>query len=156
MKKISSSWTFVHKWIFPLLFLGFMAVYIATGWADGRREPEAMFYAVPVVMIFFALFMMKKFVWDLADEVLDYGDSLLVKRRGEEERISLSNVLNVNVSSNTNPPRITLRLENRTRFGSEIAFSPASGGFTLNPFAKNPIGEDLIVRADRARRKRAG
>jgi hypothetical protein len=89
------------------------------------------------------------------DEVYDCGDELLIKNRGREDRIKLSNVINVNVSSFTNPPRITLRLDKPGRLGPEISF-PAITAFSLNPFAKNQIGEDLIVRVDRARAKRAG
>jgi hypothetical protein len=89
------------------------------------------------------------------DEVYDCGDSLLIRNRGKEERINLSNIINVNVSSNTNPRRITLRLDKPGRLGNEIAFSPESRGFNINPFAKNEIGEDLIVRVDRARVTRA-
>jgi hypothetical protein len=61
--------------------------------------------------------------------------------------------MNVNASTYVNPPRITLRLVTPGRFGNEIAFSPIAG-FRLNPFAKNKIAEDLIVRVDRARSKR--
>jgi hypothetical protein len=96
---------------------------------------------------------MKKLVWDLADEVYDCGDFLLVRKRDEEDRVPLSNVMNVNASTYVNPPRITLRLVTPGRFGNEIAFSPIAG-FRLNPFAKNKIAEDLIVRVDRARSKR--
>ena len=35
----------------------------------------------------------------------------------------------------------------------EIAFQPA--GFSVNPFAKSAIAEDLMVRVDEARSKRA-
>jgi hypothetical protein len=45
---------------------------------------------------------------------------------------------------------VTLRLGHAGRFGNEIAFMPASS-FSFNPFAKNPIVDDLIVRVDRAR-----
>jgi hypothetical protein len=153
--KISSKWTFFHKRIFPFAFFGFIAFFFADSWDHPDHEPDFMFYIVPVVMAVFMFGIMKKFVWDLADEVYDSGDSLLVRRRGEEERINLSNIINVNVSSSANQPRITLRLDKPGRLGREVAFSPASGGFTLNPFAKNPIGEDLIARVDRARTKRA-
>jgi len=82
------------------------------------------------------------------------GDFLLVKNRGEEDRVTLSNVMNVSASTNMNPPQITLRLVKPGKFGTEIAFSPTAG-FALNPFAKNQVAEDLIVRVDRARSKRA-
>jgi hypothetical protein len=49
---------------------------------------------------------------------------------------------------------VTLRLAKPGRFGDEIAFVPLSG-FNLNPFATNRVAEDLIVRVDAARAKRA-
>jgi hypothetical protein len=66
----------------------------------------------------------------------------------------LSNIMNVSSSTFMNPPRVTLKLVRPSKFGREIAFSPASK-FTLNPFAKNEIAEDLMDRAYRAR-TRAG
>jgi hypothetical protein len=105
-------------------------------------------------MAVFGHFLMKKLVWDLVDEVYDCGDFLLVKNRDDEERIALSNIMNVNASTYINPPRITLRLVNPSKFGSEVAFSPITG-FKLNPFAKNAVAEDLIVRVYQARSKRA-
>ena len=53
-----------------------------------------------------------------------------------------------------NPPRITLRLVKSGRFGSEVSFLPVTG-LRINRFAKNPIAEDLTVRAYEARTQRA-
>ncbi|HEY2628588.1 MAG TPA: hypothetical protein VGI57_05640, partial [Usitatibacter sp.] len=100
--------------------------------------------------IFFILF--RKVVWDLMDEVYDGGDYLLVKNGDKEDRIQLSNIMNVSASTMVNPPRVTLRLVTPCRFGKEVTFSPVRP-FTLNPFAKNTIAENLIERVDKARRK---
>jgi len=51
-----------------------------------------------------------------------------------------------------NPPRITLRLVRPGRFGREITFTPVKP-FTMNPFTRNPVADDLIERVDKARRK---
>jgi len=51
----------------------------------------------------------------------------------------------------TNPPRVTLRLSVRGKFGNEIVFSPLKP-ITLNLFARNQVVDDLIVRVDAARR----
>jgi hypothetical protein len=40
------------------------------------------------------------------------------------------------------------------KFGDEIAFSPIRR-FTLNPFARNEVAEDLMARVDQARMRRA-
>ena len=101
-------------------------------------------------MAVFGYFIMKKLVWDLVDEVYDSGDYLLVKNHGSEVRIDLTNIMNVSATTLVNPRRIVLRLREPGKFGAEIAFSPAAR-FTLNPFAKNPVAEDSIVRVDRAR-----
>ena len=74
-----------------------------------------------------------------------------MKNGGEEDTIALSNIMNVSVSTLTNRPRITLRLVQPRRFGGGIVFSPIMK-LTLNPFGRNAVGEDLIVRVDRARR----
>lgn len=79
---------------------------------------------------------------------------MLVKNGSDEERVPLSNIMNVSASTNMNPPRITLRLVRPGRFGADVSFSPSSK-ISFNPFAKNPVVEDLIVRVDQARLRRA-
>ena len=108
----------------------------------------------PCIMALFGYVIMKKTLWDLADEVFDCGDHLLVKIRDEQDAVPLSNVMNVSVATLMNPPRITLRLVTPGKFGSEICFSPIRP-FTLNPFARSAIADDLVVRVDRARARRA-
>ena len=154
MKKTSSKNLFITKKVFPLLWFGFLAVFIVGTILDGTFRQDPVFLVGPCIMLVFGVFMMKMLVWDLVDEVFDCGDSLLVKNRDEEERVLLSNIMNVSALTHSNPPRITLRLVKAGKFGTEISFSPASS-FTLNPFAKNKIAEDLIVRVDSARSKRA-
>jgi hypothetical protein len=110
-----------------------------------------MFLLVPVLMAVLGFLLMRKLVWDMVDEVHDGGDYLLVRKGSEQERVPLNNIMNVNASTNTNPPRVTLRLVKPGRFGSEITFVPQAR-MSFLPFKKNPIVEDLIVRVDRARR----
>jgi hypothetical protein len=105
-------------------------------------------------MALFGYFIMRMLVWDLVDEVYDCGDSLLIKDRGQEAFVRLSNVMNVNASTAVNPPRITLRLIEPGPLGAEITFSPVVG-LQLNPFAKSRVAEDLIERVHRARSSRA-
>jgi len=150
MTKISSKATFLYKRIFPIFWFGFLAVFLATSHFGGATRGNWMFVIVPCGMAIFGFFLFRRLVWDLADEVVDGGDYLLVKFRGSEERIPLSNIMNVSSSTNLNPPRIVLRLVRPGKFGSEVAFSPQRP-FTFNPFARIPIAEDLIGRVYRAR-----
>lgn len=153
MKKISSGSLFFTKKVFPILWFGLLAVFVSVAVANGAYQKDLPFLLGPCAMAVFGYFVMKKFVWDLVDEVYDCGETLLVRGRGLEERVALSDIINVNAAMNMRPPRITLRLAKPGKFGSEIAFSPVSP-FTLNPMAKNAVAEDLIVRVDEARARR--
>lgn len=152
MKKISSRWTYFYKRVFPVLWFGIIAVVLIAAIASGAAHKAPPALIVPVVMAVAGYFVMKYLVWDLADEVFDCGDFLLVRNGHDEDRVFLSNVMNVAPSVMINPPRIVLRLVTPGRWGSEIVFSPEKP-FTLNPLARIPVAEDLIVRVDRARRR---
>jgi hypothetical protein len=118
--------------------------------ASGAAWEQPVFLLVPIVMGVFGYWLMKQLIWDLVDEVLDGGDYLLVRNRGREDRIHLSNIMNVGASTFTNPPRVTLKLVQPSKFGDEVTFSPVTR-VHFNPFAKNPVVEELILRVHRAR-----
>jgi hypothetical protein len=130
MTQLSSKSTFFYKRVFPILWFGFLAVFVATTFLGGAVEKNPMFLIVPCVMIVFGFILFRKLFWDLADQVDDGGDFLVVKYRGEEENVPLSNIMNVSASTNVNPPRITLRVVQPGKFGTEIVFSPKKA-FTL-------------------------
>ena len=145
--------TFFNKRVFPALWFGFLILFIAAPLvAGGSRNatPPLPFFIGPVVMIIFGYFIMKKLVFDLVDEVWDNGDSLVIKNRGEEQRVALSDIKNVSYSPFINPPRVTLSLRRSTVFGDEIAFNPPT---RIVPFSRSPVINDLIDRIDLARQK---
>jgi len=88
-------------------------------------------------------------VFDLADELFDAGDSLIVRFGTERERVLLAEIINVSYSYMMNPARVSLTLRTPGRFGKEISFSPPQ---RFVPFAKSPIVANLIDRIDAARR----
>ena len=159
MKKISSDWTAFYKKVFPVVWFGFIALFVTMAFTHGAAfKGGPPFLIAPCFMLVVGYIVMRKLVWDLVDEVYDDGDFLMIKNRGREHRLALAEIMNVSGSLNVNPPRITLRIANAGGagpLGSEVSFSPKKE-FTLNPFAKNPIFEDLVVRVDRARSKRVG
>ena len=158
MKRISSTRTMFHKRVFPVIWFGFLGLFVALTLTMGSvRGGAVMFAATPCAMAVFGFFLMKRLVWDLVDEVHDGGDFLVVRNRGRETRVPLADIMNVSSTMGMNPPRITLRLTGgsaRGPLGPEFAFSPEKP-FTFNPFARIPVAEDLIERVDRARAKRA-
>jgi len=153
MRLISSKMTFFNKRVFPAIWFGFLAVFIGLALFSGAgRNPASLLPVLiaPAIMIVFGYVIMKKLVFDLADEVWDDGDSLVVKNGGQEQRIALSDIKNVSYSPFVNPPRVTLSLRRPTVFGDEIAFSAP---LRLVPFSKSPVITDLIERVDQARSK---
>jgi len=151
MRLISSKMTFFNKRVFPAIWFGFLAVFIGLALFSGAgRNPASLLPVLiaPAIMIVFGYVIMKKLVFDLADEVWDDGDSLVVKNGGQEQRIALSDIKNVSYSPFVNPPRVTLSLRRPTVFGDEITFSAP---LRLVPFSKSPVITDLIERVDQAR-----
>ena len=103
-----------------------------------------------VAVIFYVV--LRRLVFDLADEVVDEGDALRVRFGDEEERIPLAEIINLSYAGITNPPRLTLTLRTAGRFGREITFSPQQS-FLSPLFRPNPLVKDLIERVDAARRR---
>jgi hypothetical protein len=152
MIKISSRSTFFSKKVFPVIWFGFLVFFIIIALAGmaAKSEMIAPLLIMPVFMAIFGYVIMKKLVFDLADEVWDTGDALLVKNKNEEELIPLTNIINVSYSVMVNPPRVTLTLRQPCRFGKEVSFSPP---VRFVPFSKSPIIADLIERTNAKRRQ---
>lgn len=150
MERISSGMTFFMKRVFPVLWFGFLVVFIGIGLAQPDADGRLIFIVQPLVMGAFGYVVFRMLLSGLADDVRDGGDYLMVSKGGIEERVTLANVINVDASRFVNPPRVTLRLRTPGKIGAEIAFIPKTS-FQLNPLARHPIAESLIVRADKAR-----
>ena len=150
MKKLSSKTTFLYKKLFPLLWFGFLAIFLCVGLLANLtgNSPGIMFVVIPIGMIVFGYFLMKKLVWDLIDEVYDEGTGLLFRNRGNEFRVNLKDIKNVSYTTMVNPPRVTLSIRYPTDLGDELSFSPPASWI---PFKKNKDIEELFVRIDKAR-----
>ena len=150
MKKLNSKTTFIYKKLFPLFWFGFLIIFLSVGlFANIRGNgPGIMFIVVPIGMMIFGYFLMKKLVWDLIDEVYDEGTALLFRNKGMEFRVNLRDIKNVSYTTMVNPPRVTLSLRYQTELGDELSFSPPSNWI---PFKKNKDIVLLIDRIDKAR-----
>lgn len=98
----------------------------------------------------FGYFLFRRLLFDLMDEVYDSGDALVVRNNDQEDRIALTNITNVSYSQFVNPPRVTLSLREKCRFGDQVTFSPPTY-LKFDLFAPNPMIEDLIKRIEAAR-----
>ena len=150
MKKLSSKTTFIFKKLFPLLWFGFLIIFLCVGlFANiAGNGPGFMFIVIPIGMMVFGYFLMKKLVWDLLDEVYDEGTTLLFRNKGAEFRVNLKDIKNVSYTTMMNPPRVTLSIRYQTELGDELSFSPPASWV---PFKKNKDIELLIDRIDKAR-----
>jgi hypothetical protein len=154
MRRISSGMTFFYKRIFPLIWFGFLLCFMAMPFiaplmgVSVSGSPMA-FLIVPVIMMIAGYFMMKKLVFDLADEVLDAGDALVVRKGHLEDRIALADITNVGYAQFMNPPRVTLSLRHRGMFGDQVSF--CAPVLLVPTFSMSPIIDDLIRRIDAAR-----
>lgn len=150
MQRISSGSMNVGKIVFPVFWFGILAVIFVSSLlgknAKGSHDPIAIVF--PLMMAAFGYFIMKKTMWGLADEVVDAGDSLIVRFGHDQEQIPLSNIINVGYAPMVNPSRITLTLRAPCRFGQEISFYSRQ---TMRLFAPNPVITELIQRIDAAR-----
>ncbi len=148
-RRLSTDLTLFLKRVFPAGFFGFialMAVLITMteeGW-------DLLFFIVISSLLLVGFVVYRRMLAGLVDAVYDYGDSLVVRNRGQVTRVALADVLRVEASENWNPPRITLVLSKPCSLGHEIAFCP------LEPFrhvfdADKEIAQALRVHAQRAR-----
>jgi hypothetical protein len=154
MPRISSSATFYYKRIFPIVWFGFLSIFIAVSLLGGfgsGASPPVPFLIIPVLMMIFGYVIMRKLVFDLVDEVLDAGDSLLIRNGGEQEQVLLSDIMNVSYTQAVNPPRVTLSLRNPGIFGAKVSFCAP---LRFLPFSTSPVIDKLIERIDAARRRR--
>ena len=146
--------TFFYRRIFPIVWYGVLAlIFVAgffkvlnTGWASNLP-----FLAVPLVMAVISYTFVNKLQANLADEVFDAGDALLVRRGSRKERIALADIKNVNYIPFMSPPQVSLSLRRPGAFGDKIVFFMP---LRIVPQASDPVIEALINRIDAARKGR--
>jgi hypothetical protein len=154
MLLMSSRTTFFYKRVFPVIWFGFLAVFFVITLVKGlATDPisNLPFLIVPVVMAIIGYQIMKKMTFNLVDEVFDLGDALLVRSGGQEERIALADIKNVNFSPYMSPPQVTLSLRRPSVFGDTIVFCAPT---RIMPLSPSPMIEKLVDRIDAARRER--
>jgi hypothetical protein len=151
MRQISSHTTFYYKRVFPVVWFGFVLLFLVFAYFGRAKSGGAgmlPFFIVPILMLVFGYVLMNKLIFDLVDEVLDAGDALVIKNKGQQERTALANIINVNYSPFMNPPRVTLSLRRPSIFGDQVTFCAP---IRIMPFATSPVIDELIRRVDAAR-----
>jgi len=152
MRLLSSRATFLNKRVVPAIWFGLslapMAVLFV--WPEKHFSPVPFLF-MPLVAIAIGYFALKKRLFDLADEVWDAGDALLIRKGGNEQRIPISEIMNVSYAELRSPPRVTLSLRTPSVFGEHISFCAP---IRIVPLSRSPIIVELIERVRAARRLR--
>jgi hypothetical protein len=135
-------------WLSAAALVAFVA---APATLDGTLWRNPLPSAIAIGMLGAALifFFWKTQMHRLADEVLDCGDRLKIRRGRVEETIPLSQVSAVVVASSGGFHRITLTLRQRSKlFGHRIEFLPQASLWS-NLAALKALAQDLSERAHR-------
>lgn len=131
------------KYVLPLaLYAGVCAWMLS----DESNKPHPDYSTLAVTLVIVGVIMVvvfKRRMWGLADEVLDGGDHLLIRRGRRQARIELANVSEVTLDSGP-PTKVTLQLKRPSEFGPTISFLP--NPTSRNPLASSSIADDLIQR----------
>ncbi|MFI4880411.1 MAG: hypothetical protein ACHQD6_08065 [Steroidobacterales bacterium] len=155
-RRISAGKTVFYKRVFPVIFLGAIALSLALAIATARRDGGLPLPAliVPMLALGIGWFVVRRLVSDLADEVWDEGDALRVRFGHDEERIALADIINIGYTTMVNPERVTLTVRNPGRFGKDVTFCPVRAAAILKPLSgRNPLVSELIERVDAARQR---
>ena len=110
------------------------------------RNPLPSAIAIGILGAALSFFFWRTQIHRLADEVLDCGDRLKVRRGRVEETIPLSQVSTAEVSSGCGFHRITIRLRTASRIGRRIEFLPQASLWS-NLGAIKQVALDLGQRA---------
>ncbi len=158
-KRISSRMTWWLKWGNPLFAIGFCMVWLVIASIRLPPDPVMLLIAMiaPLIAVIAILALTRRFIHPIADKVWDDGDVLIVRRNGQEERIALTNIVNVSYGQLNGVPKVTLLLREPSRFGERISYLPVIGS-VMQAFFPLFQGEpkavqDLIRRVDAARRQ---
>jgi hypothetical protein len=116
------------------------------------RDPLPSAIAGAILCAALVYFFRKTQIHSLADEVLDCGDCVKVRRGRREDTITLAKISAVDVSSSGGFHRITVKLRERSLLGSRIEFLPQASIWSNLP-AIRAVASGL---AERARRQAEG
>jgi len=115
-----------------------------------QRNPASSLFAAGILCAFFVYFLWKTQLHRLADEVMDCDDHLKVRRGRTEETIRFSNIATADVSTSGGIHRITVRLRQPTKLGTQIEFLPQASLWS-NLSGVKRVATSLADRANQAK-----
>lgn len=153
MQTISATGTAFYKYVFPAFWFGILGVFLVAALVSGAAAKSLICLAAPLFLGILGYLLMRELVFDLADEVVDAGDHLIVRRSGQEIQVPIGDIVKVSTALRQNPPRVTLHLKGPSELGTDIHFMAIKDSM-WNVFAPRcTIAEDLSQRVDAAHRQ---
>ncbi len=154
MQVISFKDTTLYKRGLWLSAAALVAAVAAPSFVDKSIFSQPIVHIIPICILigFWVYFLQRGRLFSIADEVVDYGDHLKVRRTRTDVEIRFSNILTAEVSTAYRMHRITIHLRERTNIGKRVDFWPQASLWG-NPSAVQQIALDL---SDRARRTGGG
>ena len=151
MQVISFEDTTLYKCGFWLSAAALVAAVAAPSFVDKSILNQPIVHIVPICILmgFWVYFLQRGRFFSIADEVVDCGDHLRVRRARMNVEIRFSNILTAEVSTAFRMHRITIHLRERTNLGKRVDFWPQASLWG-NLFAVQQIAMDLADRAKRA------
>ncbi len=149
MKKISCD-RYPHKTedLFFIIVPSFFIVVFVYEIFNNNINKEDAFFCGALLGIF--ILGIINYKTNPVDEVYDCGSYLLVLKKGQEEKILLSDIKNIRILPISRNPQTKLTLNKPCIFGKIITFSPDCS-FFQNPLKKPPLIQDLIDRVNQAK-----
>jgi hypothetical protein len=96
MKKLSSRWTFLEKYVIPSVhFTGYgLVIFMCTLFS--KNQPLVLLVLLlPLVLAVIAFWTLRRYTFPLLDKVVDRGDHLLLKRGKQEDTLQLTDIVEV-------------------------------------------------------------
>jgi hypothetical protein len=153
MRIISFKDTILYKRGFWLSAVALVAAVAAPSVVDRSifRQPLLHMAPLGILIGFCVYFLQKGRFFSIADEVIDCGDHLKVRRARTEALIPFSLIDSADVRTAYRMHRITIRLRERTRIGIRIDFWPQASLWG-NLVAVQQVASGLLERAKQAGR----
>lgn len=151
MQVISFKDTVLYKRGFWLSAVALIAAVAAPSIVDKSMFDQPAVHAIPIFIlsVFWLYFLQNGRFFSIADEVVDCGNYLKVRRASTEVKIPFSLISAAEVSTAYRMHRITLHLRERTRFGTRVDFWPRASQWG-NLSAVRAVAIDLSERSRRA------
>ncbi|MGH8079944.1 MAG: hypothetical protein ACREP7_05170, partial [Lysobacter sp.] len=105
MNRISLPTTRFHKKVMPVVMLSLFSAVFVVAFFSYPVDPT---FVSMILVIMFVLAIDLALMRRLADEVIDEGAWLRVRKGDVEERVMLSDIREIRVSFKSNPTRMTL------------------------------------------------